>query len=180
MGSNVLDVYYIYIPLITSWNDESRLANHSLLILGVLWCVVTSQTLFKLDLSYFIAMPIITLGFLWKFPELWMWDKFTLNFSFHGKVLKQFCHHFWHWAREWKSKRLTNIAVETQGPASQYSQIQSNSNFMWTFLTDRKGWIHNEIQKCLFFLSRIFFLSPEFDAWKKWRKWKHEKSDGQG
>ena len=104
-------------------------------------------------------MPIITLGFLWKFPELWMWDKFTLNFSFHGKVLKQFCHHFWHWAREWKSKRLTNIAVETQGPASQYSQIQSNSNFMWTFLTDRQGWIHNEIQKCLFFLSRICFSS---------------------
>ena len=139
---------------------------------------VCSQTLFKLDLSYFIAMPIITLGFLWKFPELWMWDKFTLNFSFHGKVLKQFCHHFWHWAREWKSKRLTNIAVETQGPASQYSQIQSNSNFMWTFLTDRQGWIHNEIQKCLFFLSRICFslsriwCMEEMEEMKTWEIWR--------
>ena len=166
---------------INLWSDRELMRAVQSTTLSSYWGWWCSRNLIKLDLSYFIAMPIITLGFLWKFPELWMWDKFTLNFSFHGKVLKQFCHHFWHWAREWKSKRLTNIAVETQGPASQYSQIQSNSNFMWTFLTDRQGWIHNEIQKCLFFsLQNLFFLSPEFDAWKKWRKWKHEKSDGQG
>ena len=55
MSSKLLEAYYI-LPLIRLWNDEPT-------TLSSYWGWWCSRTLFKLDLSYFIAMSIITLGF---------------------------------------------------------------------------------------------------------------------